>query len=91
MKKYISIALAFVVVLLIMALIIRGSNDEDEVYDGFVQQVKQNDTPSVNNYFEQQWLGWEIPCFDIEVEEQLLVKRGFVTSFNPITKLLPFV
>ena len=41
MKKYIGIALVFVVVLLITAMIIRGSNDSDEMYDEFVQQVEQ--------------------------------------------------
>ena len=41
MKKYISLALVFVIVLLITAMIIRGSNDSDEIYDEFVQQVEQ--------------------------------------------------
>ena len=60
MKKYIGIALAFVVVLLITAMIIRGSNDSDEMYDEFVQQVEQNDTPSSSNPVGQQHLGLEI-------------------------------
>ena len=87
MKKYISIALVFVVVLLIMALIIRGSNDSEEVYDGFVQQVEQNDTPSSSNSVGQLRPGLEIPCYDFAVDEQILVKRGYTVSFNPSTKL----
>ena len=87
MKKYISIALVFVVVLLITAMIIRGSNESDEVYDGFVQQVEQNDTPSLSNPVGQQRPGLEIPCYDFVVDEQILAKRGYTVSFNPNTKL----
>ena len=87
MKKYISIALVFVVVLLIMALIIRGSNDSEEVYDGFVQQVEQNDTPSSSNPVGQLRTGLEIPCYDFVVDEQIMAKRGYTVSFNPDTKL----
>lgn len=85
MKKYISVALVFVVVLFITAMIIRGSNDSKEVYDGFVQQVEQIDKPSSSNSIGQLQLGLEIPCYDFVVEEQILVKRGYTVSFNPIT------
>ena len=87
MKKYIGIALVFVVVLLITAMIIRGSNDSEEVYDGFVQQIEQNDTPSSSNSVGQLRPGLEIPCYDFAVDEQILVKRGYTVSFNPSTKL----
>lgn len=87
MKKYIGIALVFVVVLLITAMIIRGSNDSEEVYDGFVQQIEQNDTPSSSNSVGQLQPGLEIPCYDFAVDEQILVKRGYTVSFNPSTKL----
>ena len=87
MKKYISIALVFVVVLLVTALIIRGSNDSEEVYDEFVQPIEYNDSPMADNFVGQQLLGLEIPRYDFEVIEQIMVKRGFTVSFNPNTKL----
>lgn len=87
MKKYISIALVFVVVLLIMALIIRGSNDSEEVYDEFVQPIEHNNSPVADNFVGQRQQGLEIPRYDFEVVEQIMVKRGFTVSFNPNTKL----
>lgn len=89
MKKYISIALVFVVVLLIMALIIRGSNDSEEVlYDEFVHPIEHNDLFMADNYVGQRPLELEIPCYDLELEEQILIKKGYTVSFNPNT-LIP--
>ena len=87
MKKYVSIALVFVVVLFVTAMIIRGSNDSEEVYDEFVQPIEHNDSPVADNFVGQQLLGLEIPRYDFEVIEQIMVKRGFTVSFNPNTKL----
>ncbi len=87
MKKYISLAMVFVVVLFITAMIIRGSNDSEEVYDEFVLPIEHNDSPVADNFVGQQLLGLEIPRYDFEVIEQIMVKRGFAVSFNPNTKL----
>ena len=87
MKKYVSIALVFVVVLFVTAMIIRGSNDSEEVYDEFVQPIEHNDSPVGDSFVGQQLLGLEIPRYDFEVIEQIMVKRGFTVSFNPNTKL----
>lgn len=87
MKKYVSIALVFVVVLFVTAMIIRGSNDSEEVYDEFVQPIEHNDSPVADSFVGQQLLGLEIPRYDFEVIEQIMVKRGFTVSFNPNTKL----
>ncbi|MBR5910544.1 MAG: DNA/RNA non-specific endonuclease [Bacteroidales bacterium] len=87
MKKYVSIALVFVVVLFVTAMIIRGSNDSEEVYDEFVQPIAHNDSPLADSFVGQQLLGLEIPRYDFEVIEQIMVKRGFTVSFNPNTKL----
>ena len=87
MKKYVSIALVFVVVLFATAMIIRGSNDSEDVYDEFVQPIEHNDSPVADNFVGQQLLGLEIPRYDFEVIEQIMVKRGFTVSFNPNTKL----
>ena len=87
MKKYISLAMVFVVVLFITAMIIRGSNDSEDVYDGFVQQIEQHDTPSTGNSIGQLQPGLEIPCYDFLVDGQIMVKRGYTVSFNPNTKL----
>lgn len=82
MKKYISIALVFVVVLFVTAMIIRGSNDSEEVYDEFVQPIERDDLFVADNFVGQQLLGLEIPRYDFEVVEQIMVKRGFTVSFN---------
>lgn len=87
MKKYVSIALVFVVVLFVTAMIIRGSIDSEEVYDEFVQPIEHNDSPVADKFVGQQLLGLEIPRYDFEVIEQIMVKRGFTVSFNPNTKL----
>lgn len=91
MKKYVSIALVFVVVLFVTAMIIRGSNDSEEVYDEFVQPIEHNDSPVADKFVGQQLLGLEIPRYDFEVIEQIMVKRGFTVSFNPNTKLPSWV
>ena len=87
MKKYISLALVFVVVLLVTAMIIRGSNDSEGGYDEFVQPMEHKDSPVADNFVGQRLLGLEIPRYDFEVVEQIMVKRGFTVSFNPNTKL----
>ena len=87
MKKYIGIALVIVVVLFVTAMIIRGSNDSEDVFDGFLQHVEQNDTHSSRNPVGQLRTGLEIPRYDFEVDEQIMAKRGYTVSFNPDTKL----
>ena len=88
MKKHISLVLVFVAVLLVTAMIIRGSDDTEEVYVDFVQPMEHNDPLVSDNYVWQQQLGLEIPRFNFEVVEQIMVKRGFTVSFNPQT-LIP--
>ena len=85
MKKYISLGLVFVAVLLIMAMIIRRSNDLEEVYDGFSQQVEHDNPPVSVNNIEQQEFRLEIPCNEDILEEYILAKQSFTVSFNPKT------
>ncbi len=87
MKKYIGIALVIVVVLFVTAMIIRGSNDSEEVYDEFAQQTEHNESHVSDSIVRQQRLGLEIPSYVFEILEQIMVKRGFTVSFNPNTKL----
>lgn len=87
MKKYISLALVFVVLLFVAAMIIRRSNDSEVLYDGFVQPIEHNDSHVSNNNVGQQLLGLEIPCYVFVADEQIMVKRGFAVSFNSNTKL----
>lgn len=98
MKKYIGIALAIVAALFVMAMVISGSDGQDDMQyveaneEGTEKSsfISSNDEQIVN-LIEQNPMRFELPCNTIEVAEQVVGRRGYTLSYNPTTLVANWV
>ena len=78
MKKYIGIALAVVVSLFVMAMIIRGSDEQDNM-----QCVEEKEGGLEIPLFISS--SEERPCNNGHIAEQIIEHKGYTVSYNSIT------